>query len=98
MINTQKKQHKKQPKNYVYKTIKSPIGVLKLVASDDGLAAILWENDNPHRVQLNIVAEDESHPTLVETERQLGEYFAGNISSFFGLYQGFIQAARRVIS
>ena len=31
--------------NYFYKTMKSPVGELKLVASDKGLAAILWEND-----------------------------------------------------
>ena len=36
---------------YFYKTMKSPVGELKLVASDKGLAAILWENDNPRRVR-----------------------------------------------
>ena len=37
---------------YFYKMTKSPVGVLKLVASDKGLAAILWENDDPKRVRL----------------------------------------------
>lgn len=37
---------------YAYKTMESPIGELKLVASGKGLAAILWENDNPKRVRL----------------------------------------------
>ncbi len=37
---------------YAYKTMKSPVGELKLVASDKGLAAILWEKDNPRRVRL----------------------------------------------
>lgn len=69
-------------KSYVCKTMTSPIGELKLVASDDGLAAILWENDNPRRVRLNIVGEDQSHPVLVETERQLNEYFAGQRTAF----------------
>ena len=55
----------------------SPVGRLTLVATDDGLAAILWENDRPRRVRLNIEAEDDGHPVLVETERQLEEYFAG---------------------
>jgi hypothetical protein len=32
---------------YSYKMIDSPVGKLKLVASDQGLAAILWETDNP---------------------------------------------------
>ena len=35
-----------------------PSGRLTLVATDEGLAAILWENDRPRRVRLNIEAED----------------------------------------
>jgi len=72
----------KGPKVYVYKIMKSPVGDLKLVASDRGLAAILWEDDNPKRVRLNIVGEDRRHPVLAETERQLTEYFAGARKSF----------------
>ena len=72
----------KAPTNYVYKTMKSPVGDLKLVASDKGLAAILWENDNPKRVRLNIVGEDRRHPVLTETEHQLTEYFAGKRKTF----------------
>ena len=67
---------------YYSKLLPSPVGVLKLVASDAGLAAILWENDDPRRVRLNSVIEDENHPILLETERQLGEYFAGRRRSF----------------
>lgn len=69
-------------KTYVCKTMSSPVGELKLVASDAGLAAILWENDDPKRVQLNIVGEDNRHPVLLETERQLREYFAGKRTRF----------------
>jgi methylated-DNA-[protein]-cysteine S-methyltransferase len=69
-------------KEYFYETMASPVGKLKLVASDVGLAAILWENDNPRRVPLNIVAEDRDHPVLLETEQQLGEYFAGRRRKF----------------
>ena len=67
---------------YFYKTMKSPVGELKLVASDKGLAAILWEKDNPHRVQLTPVSEDKNHPILLETEHQLNDYFAGKRKSF----------------
>jgi len=63
-------------KHHVSKTVDSPIGRLTLVATDEGLAGILWENDRPSRVRLNIEAEDERHPVLVQTERQLEEYFA----------------------
>jgi methylated-DNA-[protein]-cysteine S-methyltransferase len=67
---------------YVYKTMKSPVGELKLVASDKGLAAILWENDNPRRVRFARVSEDNNHPVLVEAERQLKDYFFGKRKSF----------------
>jgi methylated-DNA-[protein]-cysteine S-methyltransferase len=65
-----------------YKTIESPVGKLKLVASDNGLVAILWENDNPRRVRLSELIANEQQPILVETERQLGEYFAGKRKTF----------------
>jgi methylated-DNA-[protein]-cysteine S-methyltransferase len=64
-------------RDLVFKTIASPVGALKLAAARDGLAAILWENDDPNRVRLSLTVEDKDHPILNETERQLGEYFAG---------------------
>ena len=45
-----------------YKLVDSPIGKLKLVASDQGLAAILWEKDNPRRVRLEDLKENGQHP------------------------------------
>ncbi|HSJ04694.1 MAG TPA: glycosyltransferase, partial [Verrucomicrobium sp.] len=60
----------------------SPVGELTLVASERGLAAILWENDNPQRVPLGPLAEDPQHPVLLEAERQLTDYFAGKRKSF----------------
>jgi methylated-DNA-[protein]-cysteine S-methyltransferase len=68
--------------NYVYKTMESPVGNLRLVASDKGLAAILWEDDDPRRVRLSADTEDRTHPVLLETERQLNEYFDGRRESF----------------
>ncbi len=67
---------------YSYKTMKSPVGILKLVASDRGLAAILWENDDPKRVRLTPLVENRRHPVLLETERQLEEYFDGQRREF----------------
>ena len=69
-------------KTYVSHTMPSPVGRLTLVASDSGLAAVLWEKDDPKRVPLAIVGEDASHPVLRETERQLQDYFAGRRTSF----------------
>jgi methylated-DNA-[protein]-cysteine S-methyltransferase len=65
-----------------YKTIESPVGKLKLVASDQGLVAILWEHDSPRRVRLSELVVKEQHPVLLKTERQLGEYFAGKRKAF----------------
>jgi methylated-DNA-[protein]-cysteine S-methyltransferase len=69
-------------KRHVHKRMQSPVGRLTLVASDKGLAAILWENDRPGRVPLSIGGEENDHPVLVEAERQLGEYFAGRRKQF----------------
>jgi methylated-DNA-[protein]-cysteine S-methyltransferase len=65
-----------------HKTMKSPVGELTLVASEKGLAAILWEDDDPLRVRIETGPEDAHHPVLVETERQLNEYFAGTRKEF----------------
>ena len=67
---------------YAYKTMASPVGELKLIASDKGLAAILWENDDPKRVRLTPLAKDDNHPILREAERQLSAYFAGTLKAF----------------
>src|SRR5437879_2930327 len=67
---------------YSYKTMKSPVGRLKLVASECGLAAIQWENDDPKRVRLAPLVEDENHSVLLEAERQLNDYFAGKLKRF----------------
>jgi methylated-DNA-[protein]-cysteine S-methyltransferase len=69
-------------KRYVSKVIGSPVGPLTLVASGAGLAAILWKDDNPRRVRLANVVEDGTDSILLETQRQLGEYFAGQRTVF----------------
>jgi methylated-DNA-[protein]-cysteine S-methyltransferase len=48
----------------------------------EGLVAVLWENDRIHRVRLSFLVENDQHPVLVETERQLGEYFARKRKTF----------------
>lgn len=68
--------------DYAFKYMVSPVGRLTLIASDKGLAAVLWENDKPNRVHAKAEAENEQHLVLLETERQLQEYFAGNRDTF----------------
>jgi methylated-DNA-[protein]-cysteine S-methyltransferase len=68
--------------NYVYKSIASPYGKLKLVASDKGLAAVLWENDDPRRVRLGALKRSSDNRFLNEAEKQLKAYFAGRLKKF----------------
>ena len=68
--------------SYVFKMIDSPIGKLRLVASERGLSAILWEKDDPRRVNLQPQIKDPNNKFLVETERQLGLYFQGKLKKF----------------
>ena len=68
----------------VYKCIQSPVGKLKLVASREGLVAILWGRDSPSKVDVELgeMRNDERNPVLLETERQLNGYFAGRRREF----------------
>lgn len=67
---------------YVYKTMPSPVGTLKLVANDGALVAVLWQNDDPKRVRLGELREEVNHPVLLEAERQLQGYFEGTLEKF----------------
>jgi hypothetical protein len=62
---------------HAFKSVRTPVGMLRLVASNTALAAVLWENDDPKRVRLSPLVEDAGHPILCAAERQLVEYFAG---------------------
>ena len=62
--------------------IQTPVGQLILVAHDQALVAVLWENDDPTRVKLSESFEQNEHPLLVEVEKQLAEYFAGQRTQF----------------
>ncbi len=67
---------------YYFKIIESPLGPLRLVASDKGLAGILWRVERPGRVNLAPQKEDSNHPILLKTQHQLNEYFMGMRTSF----------------
>ena len=63
-------------------TMNSPVGQLTLIAHDEALVAILWENDRPERVPLPEATEASRHPILAETKTQLKEYFKGQRETF----------------
>lgn len=65
-----------------FRFVDSPVGRLKLVASDEGLVAITWNGDREDRVPLPEMTLGEDHPVLAETEKQLREYFDGDRREF----------------
>ena len=67
---------------YHYKLMPSPVGELTLVARDGKLSAILWEVERANRVRLGELIEAHDSPVLLETERQLQQYFAGTRNQF----------------
>ena len=59
-------------------TVESPAGPLRLFASDQGLRAVLWpQNDLEDLKFASEPIEQSDHPVLIEAVRQLDEYFAG---------------------
>ncbi|HEY0622599.1 methylated-DNA--[protein]-cysteine S-methyltransferase [Sphingomonas sp.] len=65
-----------------HKDIDSPVGTLRLVASDKGLVALLWPNERPGRVPLGPTQEDGDNPILVRAAAQVTDYFAGKLRAF----------------
>lgn len=65
-----------------YKIVSSPVGALKIVVRNQKLVAILWDNEKLNRVKLDQMAEKGKDPLILETERQLNEYFLGQRKVF----------------
>ncbi|KYQ84321.1 glycosyltransferase [Acinetobacter sp. NRRL B-65365] len=66
----------------VYMYMDSPVGALKLVAHDQALVAVMWDNEDHKRVRLAELIEDRQHPMLHKVKQQLEEYFAGQRQQF----------------
>ena len=65
--------------------MQSPVGVMTLVASGKGLAAVLWEKDHEadgFDSQLEKLKRNDGHPILQKTKLQLEEYFSGQRKEF----------------
>jgi methylated-DNA-[protein]-cysteine S-methyltransferase len=60
----------------------TPVGRLTIIASDDGVRAILWPDEDAGRVRLPTVSPDSDHPVIAATVAQLGEYFDGEREEF----------------
>ena len=70
------------PATLSHTQIDSPTGSLTLIATDAALVAVLWDTDRPLPSDLRDSTRDDSHPILLETAGQLGEYFAGRRRAF----------------
>ena len=66
----------------VYMYMDSPVGVLKLVAHDQALVAVMWDNEDHKRVRLAELIENIQHPMLLKVKQQLEQYFAGQRQQF----------------
>jgi len=60
----------------------SPVGRLRLIANEKALVAVLWENEQPKRIQLAELVVEPEHPVLLQVRQQLEEYFEGNRQRF----------------
>ncbi|CAO97335.1 methylated-DNA--[protein]-cysteine S-methyltransferase [Erwinia tasmaniensis] len=67
---------------FSYKKMHSPTGELTLIAAENSLIAVRWENDEPSTARFYPREEDQHHMILIEAERQLGEYFDGKRQQF----------------
>jgi methylated-DNA-[protein]-cysteine S-methyltransferase len=66
-----------------YQFIPSPVGNLMLIASDAGLRALVWqEEEERERIKLGDDIINRSHPILLQTEKELSEYFEGRRKKF----------------
>jgi len=59
-------------------TLDSPVGTLHLAATDHALIALVWRRHSTPQIPFDAAIERPHHPILLETARQLGEYFAGH--------------------
>lgn len=66
----------------VYMYMDSPVGALKLVAHDQALVAVMWDNEDHKRVRLAELIENIQHPMLHRVKQQLEQYFAGQRQQF----------------
>jgi len=71
-------------------TMKSPVGLLRLVASEEELLAVIFEKSKAQEQKgLRAIEESRGHPLLGHVEKQLRQYFSGRLKSFdipLGLY------------
>src|SRR3989338_2191043 len=73
------------PKDACYDDMASPVGTLTIIASSQGLHAVLWENDLEDSKYLKIIKSLKKvvqNDVISQTKKQLSEYFQGKRRKF----------------
>lgn len=73
------------PSDASYDEMDSPVGKLTIIASPKGLHAILWDNDREDlecKQMLNNFKKLKNEKTILQTKKQLNEYFQGKREKF----------------
>jgi methylated-DNA-[protein]-cysteine S-methyltransferase len=71
------------PDNATYDVMNSPVGKLTIITSPEGLHAILWDNDHKEVNKISsLFRQSRNEQTIIETKKQLQEYFAGKRKKF----------------
>ena len=73
------------PQHAVYDTLDTPVGMLLLTATPQGLRSILWEHEFQSAVCQAALACCEkcaTHDLIIQTKQQLKEYFSGKRRAF----------------
>ncbi len=65
------------PTRFYFSEMTGPLGRLLLVASDEGLRTVSWNQEPP-----SICVKSPRHPVLAQAKKQLTEYFAGRRTEF----------------
>lgn len=67
-----------------YDVMISPVGKLTIITAAKGLHAILWDSDykNLQLIEMNQLKQAKNEITIIETKKQLNEYFQGTRQQF----------------
>lgn len=68
--------------DWFYTCMDSPVGLLRLVARNGRLVALLWPGDKAGRAHPRLMPEDAQYPVLREARAQLLQYFDGERRQF----------------
>ena len=75
----------KEPAMFFFDTMPSPVGNLKIIASELGLHGILWDAEhksNLSNFKFASARYSENNTTIIQAKLQLNQYFLGTRKSF----------------